>query len=106
METDVNAGGGATNNRAVVNGVSKSNGVAVNGASNDLSFNRWEGANLGNNAQTEKFRRLMGIKTNKAPQEIGGERRDDKKMFNDLEVGFEKARNTHFKAKGMGLGYS
>ena len=33
-----------------------------------LSFNKWEATNLGNDAQTEKFRRLMGIKTDKPPQ--------------------------------------
>jgi len=72
----------------------------------DLSFNKWEAASLGNASQTDKFRRLMGIKTDKAPEEIGGKKRDDKKIFNDLEVGFQRARNTHFNGKGMGLGYS
>jgi len=83
--------------------------VAVNESTNkktDLSFNKWEAASLGNSSQTDKFRRLMGIKTDKAPEEIAAKKRDDKKIFNDLEVGFERARATHFSAKGMGLGFS
>ncbi|XP_023347449.1 cell growth-regulating nucleolar protein [Eurytemora carolleeae] len=71
-----------------------------------LSFNKWEATNLGNDAQTEKFRRLMGIKTDKPPQAIATEKRDDRRIFKDLEDGFERARQTHFKAKGLGLGFS
>jgi len=80
------------------------NGSAA--AKTDLSFNKWEAANLGNNAQTEKFRRLMGIKTDKPPEAIDAKKRDDKKIFRDLEDGFEKARQSHFKSKGKGLGFS
>lgn len=82
------------------------NGAGSNGQPSDLSFNKWEAANLGNSAQTEKFRRLMGIKTDKAPEAVAANKRDDKKIFRDLEDGFEKARKSHFKSKGMGLGFS
>ena len=33
-----------------------------------ISFNKWEATNFGSSAQNEKFRRLMGIKTNKPPE--------------------------------------
>ena len=69
-----------------------------------LSFNKWEGANLGNSAQTDKFRRLMGIKTAPKPEEVkGGWGRDDKKMLRDLENGFEKARETHFGGRAFSM---
>ena len=95
-----------------INGATETNGATeINGASetngNDkFSFNKWEAASLGNSAQTDKFRRLMGIKTDKPPEAIATKKRDDGKIFRDLENGFEKARNNHFKAKGKGLGFS
>jgi len=93
-------------------GANNTNGAVINGAGsaaaeeNKISFNKWEATSFGNDAQTEKFRRLMGIKTTKPPQLISGVKRDDKKIFRDLETGFEKARESHFRAKGMGLGFS
>jgi hypothetical protein len=33
-----------------------------------ISFNKWEATSFGSDAQTEKFRRLMGIKTSKPPE--------------------------------------
>merc|ERR1712123_497954 len=36
-----------------------------------FSFNQWEASSLGSSAQTEKFRRLMGIKTDAPPQQAG-----------------------------------
>eukprot|EP00092_Neocalanus_flemingeri_P032156 GFUD01034948.1.p1 GENE.GFUD01034948.1~~GFUD01034948.1.p1 ORF type:complete len:482 (+),score=205.87 GFUD01034948.1:70-1446(+) len=66
----------------------------------ELSFNKWEASNLGSSAQTDKFRRLMGIKSAAPPQAVqgmfGGKARDDQKIFKDLEQGFEKARQAHF----------
>jgi len=66
-----------------------------------LSFNQWESSNLGSTAQTEKFRRLMGIKSGPPVQQaqsgkFGVGQRDDRKIFRDLEQGFEKARQAHF----------
>lgn len=65
-----------------------------------LSFNQWEASNLGSSAQTDKFRRLMGIKTAAPPKVVQGSlgvgQRDDRKIFRDLEQGFEKARQAHF----------
>merc|ERR1719334_946117 len=66
-----------------------------------MSFNQWESSNLGSAAQTEKFRRLMGIKSGPAQQQtqpgkFGVGQRDDRKIFRDLEQGFEKARQAHF----------
>jgi len=66
-----------------------------------LSFNQWEASSLGSSAQTDKFRRLMGIKTAAPPQQAGQAKfgvaqRDDRKIFRDLEQGFEKARQAHF----------
>merc|ERR1712024_121954 len=60
----------------------------------EMSFNNWEAANLGSSAQNEKFRRLMGIKnpTKDGGGKFGGQGRNDKKIFHDLEEGFEKAR--------------
>jgi len=69
-----------------------------------LSFNKWESADMGTSAQTEKFRRLMGIKAAPKPEELKGalgQRRDDKKLFRDLEQGFEKARETHFGGRSF-----
>merc|ERR1711962_295113 len=51
------------------------NGAVINGAGsaaaeeNKISFNKWEATSFGNDTQTEKFRRLTGIKTTKPPQE-------------------------------------
>ena len=61
------------------------------------SFNNWECANLGSSTQNEKFRRLMGIKnpTKEVNGKFGGENRNDKKIFRDLEQGFQKARQMH-----------
>jgi len=81
--------------------------VAQNGTK--LSWNAWETASFGNNSQTEKFRRLMGIKTDKKPEEladVNARKRAEGKIFRDLERGFEAARDNHFRSKGMGLGYS
>jgi len=65
-----------------------------------LSFNQWEASSLGSSAQTDKFRRLMGIKTAAPPKVVQGSfgvgQRDDRKIFRDLEQGFEKARQAHF----------
>merc|ERR1719193_190389 len=67
-----------------------------------ISFNKWEGADMGSDAQTEKFRRLMGIKAAPKPQEVMSKwGRDDKKMLRDLEQGFEKARETHFGGRSF-----
>ena len=64
----------------------------------EASFNKWECANLGSSSQNEKFRRLMGIKnpTKEVSGKFGGENRNDKKIFRDLEEGFQKARQMHF----------
>merc|ERR1712013_503442 len=66
-----------------------------------LSFNQWESSNLGSATQTEKFRRLMGIKSGPPVRQnqsgkFGVGQRDDRKIFRDLEQGFEKARQAHF----------
>merc|ERR1719500_2208016 len=67
-----------------------------------ISFNKWEGADMGSDAQTEKFRRLMGIKAAPKPQEVSSTwGRDDKKMLRELEQGFEKARETHFGGRSF-----
>merc|ERR1719494_273531 len=69
-----------------------------------MSFNKWEGADMGSIAQTEKFRRLMGIKAAPKPQEVSSTwGRDDKKMFRELEQGFEKARETHFGGRSFNM---
>jgi len=75
--------------------------VVKNEAKPALSFNQWESSNLGSAAQTEKFRRLMGIKSGPPVQQpqsgkFGVGQRDDRKIFRDLEQGFEKARQAHF----------
>merc|ERR1712029_269173 len=66
--------------------------------SNNGSFNNWESANLGSSSQNEKFRRLMGIKnpSKSGNGTFGGNGRNDKQIFRDLEQGFEKARQVHF----------
>ncbi len=62
------------------------------------SFNNWECANLGSSSQNDKFRRLMGIKNpaKEGTGKFGGENRNEKKIFRDLEQGFQKARQMHF----------
>ena len=73
----------------------------------EFSFNKWEATDLGSSSQTEKFRRLMGIKTNVDPNQVKNvQKRDDKKMFTDLEENFEKARKIRQGGRGMGLGFS
>lgn len=72
-----------------------------------LSFNKWEAASFGSSSQTDKFRRLMGIKSAPAPENVNnGNKRDDKKMFRDLEDSFEKARQIRQGGRGMGLGFA
>jgi len=89
--------------------------VVENGASNKvsnkpeakISFNAWEATSLGSDSQTEKFRRLMGIKSNVTAKDLSGvKQRNDRAIMKDLELGFKQARNTHFKEKGMGLGWA
>merc|ERR1719391_567467 len=105
-------GSGQVNGKVANGSDHLSNGAVINGGGGPpvgekISFNKWEATSFGNDAKTEKFRRLMGIKTTKPPQLIaGGVKRDDQKIFRDLETGFEKARDSHFRAKGMGLGFS
>jgi len=75
--------------------------------SKKISFNAWEATSLGSDAQTEKFRRLMGIKSTVTAKDLPGvKQRNDRAIMKDLELGFKQARNTHFKEKGMGLGWS
>jgi len=75
---------------------------AERGAKPAISFNKWEGADMGSDAKTEKFRRLMGIKAAPKPAEVaGGMGRDTGKMLRDLEKGFEKARETHFGGRSF-----
>ena len=71
----------------------------------EMSFNNWEAANLGSSAQNEKFRRLMGIKnpTKDGGGKFGGQGRNDKKIFHDLEEGFEKARQMHFGGRSFNM---
>jgi len=73
--------------------------------SKEMSFNNWEAANLGSSAQNEKFRRLMGIKnpTKDGGGKFGGQGRNDKKIFHDLEEGFEKARQMHFGGRSFNM---
>jgi len=71
----------------------------------ETSFNNWESANLGSSAQNEKFRRLMGIKnpSKESTGKFGGDGRNDKKIFRDLEQGFEKARQMHFGGRSFNM---
>merc|ERR1712080_111938 len=79
----------------------------VQKAQSDLSFNKWEATNFGSSAQNEKFRRLMGIKSAPPPEAVKVDnKRDDKKMFAELEEGFEKARQMRQAGQGMGLGFA
>merc|ERR1712080_68340 len=79
----------------------------VQKAKSDLSFNKWEATNFGSSAQNEKFRRLMGIKSAPPPEAVKVDnKRDDKKMFAELEEGFEKARQMRQAGQGMGLGFA
>merc|ERR1711913_237095 len=72
-----------------------------------LSFNKWEATNFGSSAQNEKFRRLMGIKSAPPPEAVKvHNKRDDKKMFAELEDNFEKARQMRQSGQGMGLGFA
>jgi len=38
----------------------------------------------------------MGIKSAPPPKAVDAKKRDDGKIFRDLEQGFEKARQSHF----------
>merc|ERR1712066_6617 len=78
---------------------------AVEAKPKDASFNNWESANLGSSAQNEKFRRLMGIKnpSKESTGKFGGDGRNDKKIFRDLEQGFEKARQMHFGGRSFNM---
>merc|ERR1712025_80806 len=77
----------------------------TNNESKETTFNNWESANLGSSAQNEKFRRLMGIKnpSKESTGKFGGDGRNDKKIFRDLEQGFEKARQTHFGGRSFNM---
>jgi len=79
----------------------------VQNEKSDLSFNKWEATNFGSSAQNEKFRRLMGIKSAPPPEAVKVDnKRDDKKMFAELEDNFEKARQMRQSGQGMGLGFA
>lgn len=79
----------------------------VNGSEAKISFNAWEAASLGSDSQTDKFRRLMGIKSNVTAKDLTEvKKRNDQAILKDLEQGFKQARTTHFKEKGMGLGWA
>ena len=76
------------------------------------SFNKWEATNLGDNSANEKFRRLMGIKS-AAPASAAQAGpsaalpvESQAKMFDELEQGFERAREITHTQRGLGLGFS
>lgn len=68
----------------------------------------WEGLQFSNNNQTEKFRKLMGIKSTTDCSSGNNEETLDKKqekIFQDLQEQYTMARMaTHSQAKGAGLG--
>jgi len=73
------------------------------------SFNQWEATNFGDNQANEKFRRLMGIKGSATPS--GGKApsaapTSSKKMFEEQEMQYEKARAITHTQRGLGLGFS
>jgi len=88
--------------------------VAPNSPFSKPSFNKWEKASLGSGKDTQKFRRLMGIKTPAVAESTGDD--DDnpsavksaektEAMFKAQEEHFEKARGM-IKSKGLGLGFA
>lgn len=78
------------------------------------SFNQWETANLGNEKQNEKFRRLMGMGKNGTgssdkiftTSKHASSVQDSTKLFANQEQQYEKARAITLQAKGKGLGFT
>ena len=81
---------------------SSSKGVAA-------SFNKWEATNFGSEEANSKFRRLMGIKNASKPEEMDlkdAPGKNSAKLMDDLERGYEQARQQTHRNRGIGLGFS
>ena len=73
------------------------------------SFNKWEATNFGSEEANSKFRRLMGIKNASKPEEMDikdAPGKNSEKLMNDLERGYEQARQQTHRNRGIGLGFS
>ena len=71
------------------------------------SFNNWEATNFGDASANEKFRRLMGIKSNSANVTKGpAPGANQEKIKEDLEKNYEVARQQTHRNRGLGLGFS
>ncbi|TRY62692.1 hypothetical protein TCAL_13086 [Tigriopus californicus] len=77
-------------------------------ALNKTSFNKWEATNFGNNQVNEKFRRLMGIKGDSAPdvKEPNPVEQTQASLFASQEQQYERARAATHTQRGLGLGFS
>jgi len=100
------AGVGGGNCAAPAAGQTSQAGKVQGGAAGQkTSFNNWEATNFGDASANEKFRRLMGIKSNTAAKgpAPGG---NQEKIKEDLEKNYEVARQQTHRNRGLGLGFS
>ena len=103
-EQDPDIGGGEKNERPVVVMPPSQTLAAAAPSGSKQSFNKWETTNFGNSQKNEKFRRLMGIKS-----DVGNEpapQTSSETMFARQEEHYERARAITHTRKGMGLGFS
>jgi hypothetical protein len=78
------------------------------------SFNNWETTNLGDDKATDKFRRMMGIKSgssasdarNKNPSAAPAPGDKTAKFFQEQEAQYERARAITHTQRGKGFGFS
>jgi len=98
-------GGGGSSAASAAGQISQAGKVQGDAAGPKTSFNNWEATNFGDASANEKFRRLMGIKSNSAAKgPAPGENQE--KIKEDLEKNYEVARQQTHRNRGLGLGFS
>jgi len=97
--------GGGSSAASAAGQISQAGKVQGDAAGPKTSFNNWEATNFGDASANEKFRRLMGIKSNSAAKgPAPGENQE--KIKEDLEKNYEVARQQTHRNRGLGLGFS
>lgn len=99
------AGGGSGYGAAADGQISQAGKGQGAAGGQKTSFNNWEATNFGDASANEKFRRLMGIKSNSAAKGPAPGANQEK-IKEDLEKNYEVARQQTHRNRGLGLGFS